>query len=170
MLRAAGAGAAGAAPPGGTTNASTPSYGGPPPPPAPGGVGIKRQVGRASSSTDPMEMEVDDSYFYGGPPPPPPGAAAIAAQVLTGILQQSARDKEAARYALSEAHIARLLHAQRTEAQKMVVPEEIRPVHLNTIKSILKKVHVRQLVSPVAPAAIEQVANVELANAEGAAS
>ena len=72
MLRAPGASAAATAPRGGITHAFTP-YGGPPPSPgAPGGVGIKRQMGRASSSTDPMEMEVDDSHFYGGPPPPPP--------------------------------------------------------------------------------------------------
>ena len=43
-------------------------------------------------------MEMEESSFYGGPPPPPPGAGAIAAQILTGILQQSARDQEAARY------------------------------------------------------------------------
>ena len=143
--------------------------GGPPPPAAGGGVGIKRQAGRAGSSTDPMEMEVDESSFYGGPPPPPPGAGAIAPQILTGILQQSARDQEAARYALSEAHIARILQAKSAEAQRMVVPEAIRPVHHNTVTAILKKTRVAQPVTPAAPIAIDQIANVDLSNAEGAA-
>ena len=117
-----------------------------------------------------MEMEVDESSFYGGPPPPPPGAGAIAAQIMTSMLQQAERDQEAARYALSEAHIARILQAQSTEAQRMVVPEAIRPVTHNTIKSILKKTRgVAQPVTPAAPTAIDQIANVDLSNAEGAA-
>ena len=52
----------------------------------------------------------------------------------------------------------------------MVVPEAIRPVHHNTITSILKKTRgVAQPVTPAAPTAIDQLANVELSNAEGAA-
>ena len=70
---------------------------------------------------------------------------------------------------MSEAHIARILHAQRTEAQKMGIPEAIRPVHHNTITSILKKSRVVQPVTPAPPTAIEQVVNVDLSNAEGAA-
>ena len=77
--------------------------------------------------------------------------------------------QEAARYAVNEAHLARALQAQSAEAQRMVIPEAIRPVHNNTIKSILKKVHVRQPVTPAAPTAIDQIANVDLSNAEGAA-
>ena len=91
------AGAAGVAPPaaGGSSNAPPSTPGGPPPPPAPGagGVGIKRRAGRASGSTDPMVME--ESSYYGGPQPPPPGAGAIAAQIMTGVLQQSAMAQEA---------------------------------------------------------------------------
>ena len=143
-------------------------YGGPPPPPAPGagGVGIKRRAGRASGSSDPMVME--ESSYYGGAPPPP-GSGAIAAQILTGILQQSAMAQEAARYAVNEAHLARALQAQSAEAQRMVVPEAIKPVHHNTIKSILEKTRVVQPVTPAAPTAIDQIANVDLSNAEGAA-
>ena len=163
------AGAAGVAPPAGATAVAPSPYGGGPPPPAPGagGVGIKRQAGRASGSADPMVME--ESSYYGGPPPPPPGAGAIAAQLLTSILQQTARDQEAARYAVNEAHLAKALHAHSAEAQRMVIPEAIRPVHNNTIKTILKKDHVRQPITPAAPTAAEQIANVDLSNAEGAA-
>ena len=88
---------------------------------------------------------------------------------MTSMLQQAERDQQAARYALSEAHIARILQAQSTEAQRMVVPEAIRPVHHNTITSILKKTRVVQPVTPAAPTAIDQIANVDLSNAEGAA-
>ena len=162
------AGAAGVAPPAGATAVEGP-YGGGPPPPAPGagGVGIKRRAGRASGSTDPMLME--EASFYGGPPPPPPGASALAAQLLTNILQQTARDQEAARYAVNEAHLAKALYAHSVEAQRMKIPEAIRPVHNNTIKTILKKDHVRQPITPAAPTAAEQIANVDLSNAEGAA-
>ena len=151
MVRAAGA--AGVAPPAGASSNAPSPYGGPPPPPAPGagGVGIKRQAGRASGSADPMVME--ESSYYGGPPPPPPGAGAIAAQLLTSMLQQTAMAQEAARYAVNEAHLAKALHAHSAEAQRMVIPEAIRPVHNNTIKTILKKVHVRQPVTPAAPTA-----------------
>jgi len=144
-------------------------YGGGPPPPAPGagGVGIKRRAGRASGSADPMVTE--ESSYYGGPPPPPPGASALAAQLLTNILQQTARDQEAARYAVNEAHLAKALYAHSVEAQRMKIPEAIRPVHNNTIKTILKKDHVRQPITPAAPTAAEQIANVDLSNAEGAA-
>ena len=47
--------------------------------------------------------------------------------------------QKAARYAVNEAHLARALQAHSAEAQRMVIPEAIRPVHNNTIKSILKK-------------------------------
>ena len=76
------------------------------------------------------------------------------------MLQQTALAQPAAHHAVTEAHIAGILHAQRTEAQKMIIPEEIRPVHHNTIKSILKKVRVVQPVTPAPPTAIEQVVNV----------
>ena len=56
-------------------------------------------------------MDVDDSYYYDGPSPPPPGTGAIAAQIMTGMLQQTAMAQEAARYAVTEAYIARILHA-----------------------------------------------------------
>ena len=112
---------------------------------------------------------MEEASFYGGPPPPPPGAGAIAAQLLTSILQQTARDQEAARYAVNEAHLAKALYAHSVEAQRMKIPEAIRPVHNNTIKTILKKDHVRQPVTPAAPTAAEQIANVDLSNAEGAA-
>ena len=77
--------------------------------------------------------------------------------------------QEAARYALTEAHIARILHAQRTEAQRMVIPEAIGPVHHDTITSILKKTRAVQPVTPAPPAPIDQIANVDLSTAEGAA-
>ena len=114
-------------------------------------------------------MEVDDSYYYYGPSPPPPGAGAVAAQVMTSVLQQTAMAQEAARYALNEAHIARILQAQHTEAQRMVIPEAIRQVHHNTITSILKKTRAAQPVTPAPPAAIDQIANVDLSNSDGAA-
>ena len=159
--------AAGAA--GGATAISNapPSNEGGPPAPGAGGVGIKRQAGRASGSADPMVME--ESSYYGGPPPPPPGASAIAAQLLTSMLQQTAMAQEAARHAVNEAHLAKALQAHNAEVQKMVIPEAIRPVHNITIKTMLKKVHVRQPVTPAAPTAIDQIANVDLSNAEGAA-
>ena len=74
---------------------------------------------------------------------------------------------------MTEAHIAGILHAQRTEAQEMIIPEEIRPVHHNTLQSMLKKNRVVQPVTPVIagapPTAIEQIVNVDLSKAEGAA-
>ncbi len=133
------AGAAGVAPPAGATAVAPSPYGGPPPPPAPGagGVGIKRRAGRASGSSDPMAME-ESSYYGGHPPPPPPGASAIAAQLLTSMLQQTAMAQEAARHAVNEAHLAKALQAHNAEVQKMVIPEAIRPVHNNTIKTMLE--------------------------------
>ena len=153
VLRGTGS-SAGAPPPGMNVDAS--SYGSGPPPQAPGCVGIKRRAGKASSSTDPLE--VDDSYYYDGPSPAPPGVGAIAAQVMTGVLQQTAQAQEAARYAVTEAHIARILHAQRTEAQKRVIREEIRPVHHNMLQSMIKKVRVVQPAAPAPPTAIDQIA------------
>ena len=50
----------------------------------------------------------------------------------------------------------------------MIIPEDVKPVHHNTFKSILKKVRVAQPVT-AQPTPIEQVMNVDLANAEGAA-
>ena len=75
--------------------------------------------------------------------------------------------QEAARYALTEAHIARILQAQHTEAQKMVIPEAIRPVHHHTITFILKKTGVVQPVTPAPPTATDQIAIVDLSNAKG---
>ena len=144
-----------------------PSYGGGQPPPAPGagGVGIKRG-GRATSSSGPME--VSDSYYYGGPPPPP-SAGAVAAQIATSMLQQTAMVQHAAQCSMTDAQIAGILHAHRTEAQKRIIPEEIQPVHHNTLKPILKKVRVVQPVTHAPPPPIVQVMNVDFANAGGAA-
>ena len=99
----------------------------------------------------------------------PPGAGELAAQIATSMLQQSAMAQHVAQYAMSEAHIAGLLHAQLTEAQKMIIPEETRPVHRNTLKSILKKVRVVQPITPAPPTPFEQVMNADLANEEEAA-
>ena len=142
-----GTGSSGAAPPGMNVDAS--SHGGGPPPPAPGagGAGIKRGS-RASSSSAPME--VDSSYYCGGPPRPR-SAGAIAAQIATSMLQQAALAQHATQYAMTEAHIAGILHAHHTEEQKRIIAEEIQPVHHNTLKSILKKSRVVQAVAPAPP-------------------
>jgi hypothetical protein len=55
----------------------------------------------------------------------------------------------------------------------MVLPEAIRPVHHNTVKSILRKARVIQPVAPAiadaTPTPIDQIMNVDLVAAEGAA-
>ena len=61
------------------------------------------------------------------------------------------------------------MRAHSNEAQKMVIPEAMRPAHHNTLQSMLKKTRAVQPVTPPPPTAIEQVANVDLASAEGAA-
>ena len=163
MLR--GASTAAAPPPGVNVDAS--SYGSGPPSPASGGVGIKRR-GKAGSSSAPMELE-DTGNYYDGPLPPSPGVGAVAAQIMRSMLQQTALAQQAAHYAVTEAHIAGILHAHHSEAQKRIIPEEIKPVHHNTLQSILKKVRVVQPVTSAPPTVIAQVVNVDLANAEGAA-
>ena len=156
----------GVAPTGMNVDAS--SYGGPPPPPASGSVRVKR--GKPGSSNAPMELE-DMSYYDGPsppppPPPPPPGAGEIAARFMTGILQQTAMAQQSAQWAFSEAQVAHIMRAHGTEAQKMIIPEAIRPVHHNTLQSMLKKTRAVQPVTPPVPNAIDQVANVDLASAE----
>ena len=116
-------------------------------------------------------MELEDRTYYDGPSPPPPGAGAVAAQIMTSMLQQTALAQQEAHYAVAEVHIAGILQAHHSEAQKRTIPEEIRPVHHNTLESMLKKVKAVQPVTPAiaAPTAMEQVMNVDLSNAEGAA-
>ena len=77
--------------------------------------------------------------------------------------------QQAAQWALSEAQVAPIMRAHGTEAQKMIIPEAVRPVHHNTLHSMLKKTRATQPVTPHLPTAIEQIMNVDLAAAEGAA-
>ena len=107
--------------------------------------------------------------YYGDPPPPPPGAGAIAAQIMTSILQQSAVMQQAAQWALNEAQIAHVMRAHRTEKKQMVIPEAVRPVHHNTLQSMLKKTRAIEPITPPPHTAIEQGAMVDLSSAEGAA-
>jgi len=93
-------------------------------------------------------MELEDMSYYDGPSPPLPGAGAIAAQIMTGILQQTALAQQAAQCALSEAQVAHIMRAHQTEAQKKVIPETVRPVHHNTLQSMLKKPRAVQPVTP----------------------
>ena len=100
------------------------------------------------------------------PPPHPPGAGEIAAQLLTNILQQTAMAQKTAQWALNEAQVAHVMRTHQTEKQQMVIPGEIRPFHHHTLKSMLKK---PREIQPVPPTPIEQVAMVDLSNAEGVA-
>ena len=92
----------------------------------------------------------------------------MAAEIATSMLQQNAMAQQAAQYALTKAHIAPLLHAHQTEAQKMVIPVQSRPYHHTDMKKVLKKTFPPP-VTPGPTTPLEQRMNVELANAEGAA-
>ena len=77
--------------------------------------------------------------------------------------------QQAAQWAPSEAQVAHIMRAHGTEAQKMIIPEAIRPVHHNTLQSMLKKTRAIEPVTHPPPTAIEQGAMADLSNAEGAA-
>ena len=70
---------------------------------------------------------------------------------------------------VNEAQVAHVMRAHETEAQKMIIPEAIRPVHHNTRQSMLKKTRAVQPATPPTPTVIDQIMNVDLASAEGAA-
>jgi hypothetical protein len=46
--------------------------------------------------------------------------------------------QQAAQWALNEAQGAHVMRTHQTEKQQMVIPDEIRPVHHYTLKSMLK--------------------------------